>query len=228
MNPVELLRRLPGWAEFAIVVGLAFGYFIFISVFTAVHPDLLMRTHHTTATLAALTIVELVLMAVLCPFLWARGWSLRRVGLVPAWIDTALGVGLGLVVYTVYVLLWIAFASAMPDLARSAASVTVVAKGISPAIALINPWVNALFEELFVAGYIITVLKNKRGAWTAVNVSVAIRLSYHLYQGVLGVIAIIPLGLIFGIWYARTGKLWPLIVAHAAIDMVGLLSMAKF
>ena len=57
---------------------------------------------------------------------------------------------------------------------------------------------------------------------TAVNISAAIRLSYHLYQGVAGVLAVVPTGLLFGIWFVRTRQLWPLIVAHAVIDFVGL------
>lgn len=56
----------------------------------------------------------------------------------------------------------------------------------------------------------------------AVAISVAIRVSYHLYQGIPGLIAVVPMGLLFGIWYARTRQLWPLIVAHAIFDFVGL------
>jgi membrane protease YdiL (CAAX protease family) len=57
---------------------------------------------------------------------------------------------------------------------------------------------------------------------TAVNISAAIRLSYHLYQGVAGVLAVVPLGLLFAYWFARTRQLWPLIVAHAILDFAGL------
>ena len=39
---------------------------------------------------------------------------------------------------------------------------------------------------------------------TAVNISAAIRLSYHLYQGVAGVLSVVPMGLLFAIWFART------------------------
>jgi membrane protease YdiL (CAAX protease family) len=55
-----------------------------------------------------------------------------------------------------------------------------------------------------------------------VNVSVALRLVCHLYQGTLGVLSVIPVGLIFAYWYVRTGRLWPLIVAHALLDFISL------
>jgi len=83
--------------------------------------------------------------------------------------------------------------------------------------------VNALYEEIFVTGYVVTALKQARSDWFAVNVSVGIRLAYHLYQGQMGVLTVLPLGLIFGFWFARTGRLWPLVVAHAAMDMLALI-----
>lgn len=57
---------------------------------------------------------------------------------------------------------------------------------------------------------------------SAVIISVAIRTFYHLYQGIPGLIAIIPMGLLFGIWFACSRRLWPLIVAHVLMDFIGL------
>jgi len=225
---MAFLRRIPAWAEFAIVVGGAFGYFIVSSIVIASSKDLFTKTHHSSNSLFALSAIEVAIMALLLPFLWARGWTIARVGLRPSWTDLLYGIGLAVAAYAAYAVVWILFVMVAPDAASDAARVSVVANGISPAAAIVTPFINALFEEVFVAGYIITALKDKQGEWTAINVSVAVRLAYHLYQGAVGVIAIIPLGLIFGIWYARRGRLWPLIIAHAAIDLAGLLYVAKF
>ena len=116
----------------------------------------------------------------------------------------------------------------MPQLAVAASHMQVVAPGIPLLTAASVVFVNPVFEEVFVAGYTMTVLKDTRGKSFAFNASVAIRLLYHLYQGVLGVITIIPFGLILAFWYMRTGKLWPLIVAHAVLDAVGLIQLVKF
>ena len=86
--------------------------------------------------------------------------------------------------------------------------------------------VNGIFEELFVAGYIITALTARRGMWMAINVSVVVRLLYHLYQGPIGVLTIVPMGLLYGYVYSRTRQLWPLIVAHVLIDIIGLSALA--
>ena len=78
--------------------------------------------------------------------------------------------------------------------------------------------VNGIFEELFVAGYVITALQPRRGMWMAINVSVVVRLLYHLYQGPIGVLTSVPMGLLYGYLYSRTRQLWPLIVAHVLLD----------
>jgi uncharacterized protein len=84
--------------------------------------------------------------------------------------------------------------------------------------------INPFFEEVFVCGYVMTALKRADNPWAAINTSVAIRMLYHLYQGPKGVLSIIPFGLIFGFSYARTGRLWPLVIAHSIADLLALLS----
>jgi membrane protease YdiL (CAAX protease family) len=75
---------------------------------------------------------------------------------------------------------------------------------------------------VFVVGYIIAALTPVRGMWTAINVSTGVRLLYHLYQGPIGILSVVPMGLLFGYAYARTRLLWPLIFAHIVIDIIGL------
>jgi uncharacterized protein len=82
---------------------------------------------------------------------------------------------------------------------------------------------STVFEEVFVCGYVVSALKERTGVTFAVNVSAGIRVFYHFYQGSLGLLAIAPMALLFGYWFARTGRLWPLIVAHALQDFIGLM-----
>jgi membrane protease YdiL (CAAX protease family) len=222
------LNRFPAWAEFAIVVGCAFGYFIVTSLYSALHPVLLLKPHHTNLSLIVLGIVETAALVLVGSFLWARGWTAARLGLRPTFADTGMGAGLALVTYVAYIAAWFVFALSVPTLAEQAMHVTVVSQGIALSTALIVPWINGLYEEVFVAGYIITALKERHSLWFAINVSVGVRLAYHLYQGALGVVVVVPLGLIFGYWYARNGRLWPLVVAHALIDLVGMLASVQW
>jgi membrane protease YdiL (CAAX protease family) len=224
----KFIQALPGWAEFLIVTAVGLGPFIVMSAMTVLNGQVLTRPHHNNLSLLLLVVFEAVLMAVLVPFLNVRGWTLRRAGLALSLHDTGTGAGLALLNYILYVAIWIAFATAFPYAAHSAAQVVVVSPGLALATALLVSCFNAVFEEVFVAGYVITALKEKHSLWFAINVSVALRLSYHLYQGVQGVIVSIPFGLLLGYWYARNGRLWPLIVAHALVDLAGTLTMVRF
>ena len=42
----------------------------------------------------------------------------------------------------------------------------------------------------------------------------------------LDVIGIVPIGLVFGIYYWRIGRMWPVLVAHAMMETIGLYAMS--
>ncbi len=52
------------------------------------------------------------------------------------------------------------------------------------------------------------------------SASTLLRFLYHLYQGPLASISILPLGLLFGLVYWRWRNLWPLIVAHTITNIL--------
>ncbi|MEY5017127.1 MAG: hypothetical protein RL431_176 [Actinomycetota bacterium] len=77
-----------------------------------------------------------------------------------------------------------------------------------------------LGEEIIVIGYLRDRLTRLgvSSAWIIVGAAL-LRGTYHLYQGFGGFIGNVLMGLIFGWWYARTGRLGPLIVAHIVMDV---------
>lgn len=80
---------------------------------------------------------------------------------------------------------------------------------------------NAVAEEIIVVGYLITRLRAL--GWSenrSLAASALLRGSYHLYQGLGGGLGNLVMGVIFGRYWQRTGRLWPLILAHATIDSV--------
>lgn len=52
--------------------------------------------------------------------------------------------------------------------------------------------------------------------------SAALFASYHLYQGLPGVVWAFAVGLVFGTVFRATGRLGPLVVAHAASNFATL------
>jgi membrane protease YdiL (CAAX protease family) len=223
----RLLRALSPRAEFLIVILGAFGYFLLANLLIAV-------AHMLGATKAApaaqvtesdirfLLTYEVVVFAIVWGFLYVRGWTFHGLGVTPTLRDSLYGAGLAIAGYAVFLLLWFLFRGYVGGTAAAPQAAPGIALMSAVAISIVNP----MFEEVFVCGYVVSVLHGRTGVWSAVNVSVAIRLAYHLYQGPFAVISIVPLGLIFAYWYLRTGRLWPVVVAHGLLDLYALLAEA--
>jgi membrane protease YdiL (CAAX protease family) len=78
---------------------------------------------------------------------------------------------------------------------------------------------NGFLEEVLVVGYLITRLQQAgRSTWFVLAASAVLRGSYHLYQGVGGFVGNAVMGLIFGWFFQRTRRVWPLLIAHFVID----------
>ena len=225
---MERIKRycnaVPPTVEFAIVVALAFGMPILGSVLTFAIGG--QEGSISQDGLQSLIIHEAIVFVALASFLILRGWSAPRIGLVPSLKNSAIGLALAFIGWQLSGFAVLVVGSFLPDVMAEARAPSFVSPGFAVSTVLLASAVNGFFEEVFVAGYIITALKERRGFWFAINVSVAIRLSYHLYQGPVGVAGIVPIGLLFGYFYARTGQLWPLVFAHALIDALALLQFA--
>ena len=85
------------------------------------------------------------------------------------------------------------------------------------AIAFSNGWA----EEIIVVAFLMTRLRQLGHTPVVVLIlSSLLRGTYHLYQGFGAGLGNIVMGLVFGYVWQRTGRLWPLIIAHGLIDAV--------
>lgn len=86
---------------------------------------------------------------------------------------------------------------------------------------------NSLLEEIVVVGFLMRRLTQLGWApGAAVATSALVRGSYHLYQGVGGLLGNIAMGVLFGWLFLRWGRVLPLVIAHALIDIVAFLGYA--
>ena len=82
-------------------------------------------------------------------------------------------------------------------------------------------------EEVIVVGYLLTRLGQLGvGPRAALVWSSLLRGAYHLYQGFGAGLGNIAMGLVFGYAWQRTGRLWPLVIAHGVIDTVAFVGYA--
>lgn len=159
--------------------------------------------------------------------LWRSGIALKSIGLGrPRWRPDLLG-GLGL-----------AALIGLPGLALyQVARVLGMNADVEPAelydtwwripILLLTAFANGWAEEVIVVGYLLTRLRQLRvSPVTAVVATSVLRGLYHLYQGFGAGLGNLAMGLVFGYVYLRTGRLWPLIIAHALVDAVAFVGYA--
>lgn len=91
------------------------------------------------------------------------------------------------------------------------------------AVAFANGWA----EEIIVVGYLLTRLQQldvppgKALLWSSL-----LRGTYHLFQGFGAGLGNVVMGLVFGYAWRRTGRLWPLVIAHGLIDTVAFVGYA--
>ncbi len=90
---------------------------------------------------------------------------------------------------------------------------------VSIAFVCLNPF----FEELIVRAYTMSELMDSGINRTlAIAISVAIQLSYHLYQGLANVLSLAILFAVMSIYYARTRRIIPIILVHLGFDLAAL------
>jgi membrane protease YdiL (CAAX protease family) len=86
---------------------------------------------------------------------------------------------------------------------------------------------NAWAEEVVMIGYLLTRLRQL--GWSenrSLGAAAVLRGAYHLYQGIGAFLGNAVMGLVFGRVWQRHNRLWPLIGAHALIDVVAFVGYA--
>ncbi|MEH0975077.1 CPBP family intramembrane glutamic endopeptidase [Micromonospora sp. CPCC 205546] len=86
---------------------------------------------------------------------------------------------------------------------------------------------NSVLEEVIVVGYLVTRLRQLHWRIGAiVATSALLRGSYHLYQGFGAFLGNVVMGVVFSLFYLRTRRVMPLVVAHTLLDVVAFVGYA--
>ncbi len=175
----------------------------------------------TNAELLGGLLIELLLTATVGVWLWRSGWRPHRDATRPFEPqDVTRGLGLW-VAAILSVMGWALVCRLLwPGLLTISEQTQIIGTPhvlVSVAFSIYN----ALFEELLWLALGIAAFR-RFGLATAATVSVALRLLAHAYQGPLALVTILPIGIVFTIYYLRNRRLWPIVVAHAFQDILAL------
>lgn len=201
--------------DLAAITTICFGYFIVSSIDAVLNGFPSARL--TEETLLGLAVYELVMGSVALAVLWMRHYPLAR--LVPQ-PSAAAGVR-GIVLFAAALLVsWLAMAPFPADQLALHAAIFDGEKLPLYAVLLLSV-VNGLYEEVFLLAFLQHELM-RHGVAFAIGASLLVRVLYHTYQGHVGAVSVLAFGLVLALYYARTGELWPPVLAHMLADVTAL------
>jgi CAAX protease family protein len=94
-------------------------------------------------------------------------------------------------------------------------------------VLIVSAFANGWAEEVIVVAFLLTRLRQLRvNPVAALLASSLLRGAYHLYQGFSAGLGNVVMGLVFAYVWQRTGRLWPLIIAHGIIDTIAYVGYA--
>jgi membrane protease YdiL (CAAX protease family) len=217
-----MLRRLSPRGELFLIIGICFGYLIVSSLLVLLSGQ---RHFELTAGRALVGIAfELLALGLVFFSLRARGRRFGDFSLQFSWKAAAAGIPL----FVFYLLIYLITATFVLLVWPGARDALTFRFDTSAPMGLILLFIviNSFFEETMVTAYAITAL-SRNGAAMAITASTLLRFAYHLYQGPLASISILPLGLLFGTMFWRWRNVWPLIVAHTIANVVSFAVMPQ-
>ena len=176
----------------------------------------------------ALGVLRLTAWALLPLVLLAHtGVGARAVGLVRdrPWRQVGWGLALTAVIGIPGLALYLGAVAAGVNLQVSASGLTET--WWRPIVLVLAAAGNGAAEEILVVGYLLIRLR-QLGVPPAVALigTALLRGSYHLYQGLGGGLGNLAMGILFALWWMRTRRLWPLILAHTLLDVFAFLGYA--
>lgn len=214
------MSRLQFWA----LLATALGVFVVPSVVHLLRGGPLGETTSDRGLLEVVAL-ELVIGAAWATRLARQGWTLASVTepFVPR--DLSHAVLLSFATWTAYSFAFALTLLVAPAFAEAAREVRFDGQASWP-VAILVSVVNPIYEELIYLGVVAASLR-RQTIPLALSGSLVARVVVHLYQGPLGIIGTVPMGLVFGAYYLKTRRLWPLVIAHGLLDILAFGALAS-
>jgi len=213
-----------------LVLFVSFGQFVAFSAYSLTGVTASADPHQRQARLLGALIVEVGSLAVLLYVLSQQGRKWKDIGWNLQWMDLARAVGLvfgsifaGYLILSPVQILYHSYAGHYLVPTSTHGLLGLGVSGLSIALVCLNPF----FEELIVRGYLMTEILDLGGkGMMAILISVAVQMSYHLYQGVFRGIALTASFAVLSIYFWKTRRIAPVVLAHLCFDAFALFRLS--
>ena len=214
--------------ELILVLFVAFGGSVSISIYALFTGVTLYEVKHSSALNFVGVIQELAALGVLFYVLFRQGRNPRDLGFSFSWKDIPLSLGLALVAFLAEVIAWQALSygynlATGNNLDANPKNVEFITSTLS-IWTLILIVINPFFEELIVRAYLISEIQTFTGsAFVAVVLSAGLQATYHLYQGAAGFVPYAAMFAVFSLYYVQNRRIVPVILAHFYFDLFAVI-----
>ena len=197
------------WIVLLLIVGVFVGTWVLQVAGSTPDAAVLINDREALSTLG----VEAGLALLFVPWLWWRGWRAAALSEPSGPLDIPRGIVLWFVAS-----LALGAVFGLITLTQHKVTEPPIKVDLSDAVIVGVSILNAVFEELLWLAYGVTALGRRIGLRRACIVSVLLRTGVHVYEGPMAIAGVLPIGIVFTAYYARTRRVWPVIVAHALQD----------
>ena len=226
-GPSRRQRRL----ALGVVLSVSFAHFVLGAVYSLLQGEKAAQRYHSQIGVFDALSAELISLLLLWFVLSEHKRKWADIGWTPQWTDLVHSVGLivgSRLAASVPTMLFQSFYRTYTgNYLQPRSGHGVIGGGIS-ALTVVFVFVNPFFEELIVRGYTMTEVMALGGSRNlAIITSVLVQMSYHVYQGLLRCIGLAAVFLLFSVYFSRTRRIGPVIVAHFWSDAWALIRVGS-
>jgi len=211
------------WIDLCLILAVVFTGSILGSVYLAFHPAAPSYSNMRLLTGISEEITGLLLFLVLFK---RQGSRLQDIGLSFQWTDLPKALGLAMAAFLVMWVMrfvipyvWLLTTLHPPQWPETHAMFSASSFWLFLPFLLLNPF----FEEILVRGYLMTELIDlRKSVFLATVVSLMVQTSYHLYYGLAGAIVVGSGLAVLAIYFAKSRRLMPIILAHMLWDSTAI------
>ncbi len=222
--PLPLISIAHRWIDLGLILAIAFSGSIVGSVYLAFHPIPPRYSNIRLLTGIAQELTGVLLFLVLFK---RQGRRLQDIGFGFQWMDLPKACGLAVAALAVMWIMtlgvnyiWFFITLRTPQWPETRAMFSAASIWLVLPFLLLNPF----FEETLVRGYLMTeLIALRKSVLLAIVASLALQTSYHLYYGVPGAMIVGSGMTVFAIYFAKSRRLMPVILAHMLWDFTSML-----
>lgn len=213
------------WVELCLVILIAIAPLILNAVVALLYPRSGPRSGFSPALrVASVLLHEVSSLFLVVYLLHRRGESLRTLGLAfNRWTDIFRGLGLtlgGLFLSAILSMIVRSSSMALTGHPAEMRDPRVIFAGLSTSGFVVYSCGAAVFEETIVRAYLTAeLIALAAPVWLATLTSIVLQTSYHVYYGLGGALALSGVFIVFGIYFANTRRLLPVILGHLFMDL---------